>query len=235
MRRASYSHKKILCRAALLALMGLIAQPAFSWVRPEAPTKAKPAPAAQRLDYVVIAVNGKPRLVRAGDELAVVRGDQIVVQDGALADKQKPKELDVIGWKAKRALNNDDRGQAIDTADLALKYSEHEKGELWAVLAQSRKTLHGAVYLKVIDPVLRYAEISVNGARRVLRDGEPLAVKGSDQVKVEKVATNLESTDGVVFQIVGDPARGGDAYEIRFLRSGLAFARIPLTVAADAK
>ena len=106
---------------------------------------------------------------------------------------------------------------------------EGKRGDLYAVLALSHATLHGVVYLRLIEPVLRYAEVAINGRTRVLRDGEPLNVKATDQVKVERVVTNLESTDGVRFQIAtGD---GPGAYAIRFSRGDTPFASIPLKVA----
>jgi hypothetical protein len=200
------------------------------WTRPQLPTRAKP-PAAdgQRLEYVLIAVNGSPHLVAAGTELTVIRGDVVTVQDAALSDRGlKVRGVHVVGFKGPNP-RGDDRGTPFSTEDLLAKYSENKRGDLYAVLALSRSTLHGVVYLRLIEPILRYAEVSINGQTRVLRDGEPLAVKATDQVKVERVVTNLESTDGVLFQIATGDAPG--SYAIRFSRGGAPFAQIPLKVA----
>jgi len=90
--------------------------------------------------------------------------------------------------------------------------------------------------------------LTVNGKKAVLRDGEEIEIGPQDLVKVEKVVTNLASTDGVTFQMVpaGETAAAtvvaveqgkappaaaaGSRYEIRFLRHGRPFAGIPLSV-----
>lgn len=192
---------------------------------------------ADRLDYVMVTVNGRPRVVKAGDEFAVVRGDKVMIKEAALVGRGAIREVNVIGYQRQGARNNDDRGAAFSTKDLSPRFSEGESGSVYAVVASARKAMHGLVYLRVIDPVLRYAEVSINGQKRILRDGEPLKANAKDLVKVEKVDTNLEGVDDVVFQIV--PAESTQApkakasaalYEIRFLRGGQAFARIPLTL-----
>lgn len=214
-----------------MAALLLHAGSARAWVRPAAPSTApRPTETAQRLDFVLIEVNGRAVVARDGDEIPVVRGDKISVKDAGLRDRQVlVKELNVVGFQAPKG-GNDDRGFVVDTAkDLKPKFSEGGKGEVYAVLAGSKAALNGAVFLRLIEPALRYAEISVNGKTRMLRDGEPVSVHAADKVKVEKVVTNLDSVEGVMFQMTEvDPAQG--AYEIRFTRGGLAFATIPLRV-----
>lgn len=225
-------------RSLVRGLAGLAVISALSgWTRPESPTSVPYVKdRADRLDYVLVTVNGKPRMVKAGDELAVVRGDKLQVKEAALYGRGAIREVNVIGYQ--RAGTNDDRGATFSTKDLVARWSEGEGGAVYAVAAAGRKLLHGVVYLRVIEPVLRYAEVSINGKKRVLRDGEPLRASAKDLVKVERVETNLEAAGDVVFQIVpaaSDGAASKDAgrpglYEIRFLRGEQAFARIPLTL-----
>ena len=211
--------------------VALAAFAAVGWVRPAVPTSAKPAAAfGQRLDYVIVAVNGEPHLVHDGEELAVVRGDMLVVRDAVLHDpKAAPRSVRLVG--ARHGPKGDDRGLPFTTEQLRAKDSEDKKGETFAVLALTRGTLHGAVFVRVVEPELRYAEILVNGRARVLRDGEPLTVKATDQVKVQKVVTNLQSTDGVLFRIDRSTDKSApDDYRILFTRAGVPFATIPLKV-----
>ena len=214
-------------------LVALAAFATVAWVRPAVPTTAKPATAfGQQLDYVIVAVNGEPHLVHDGDELPVVRGDMIVVRDAVLRDpKLVPRSVRLVG--AHHGPHGDDRGLPFTTEQLRVRDSENKQGQTFAVLALTKGTLHGAVFLRVVEPELRYAEIQVNGRSRVLRDGEPLEVKATDQVKVSKVVTNLQSTDGVLFRIDKPVHPDKDApaeYEIRFTRAGQPFASIPLKV-----
>jgi hypothetical protein len=215
----------------IFTLCAALASPLLAaWTRPDTPSTAPhAADAALRLDYVLVEVNKKPHVLRDGEELALVKGDEVLVKEAGLRDKgQIIKEVNVVGFQAPKG--NDDRGFAFDSAkDLKPKFSEGGKGEVYAVVAGAKGVQYGTVYLRLIEPTLRYAEISINGKPVTLRDHESLTVKGSDKVKVEKVVTNLESHDGVMFQMTEvDPAQG--AYEIRFTRSGLAFATIPLRV-----
>ncbi len=203
------------------------------WVRPAIPGTPKlapnsAAPAATPLDYVIVAVAGQPRQVAAGQEITVVRGDRITLQDAALAGQtRRPRELNLVGFQGSNG--SDDRAQEIDTAALPVRWSEGEQGRVFAVVATTKKELHGSVFIRLVDPVLRYAEISLNGQRRVLRGGETLTLQATDMIKVERAVTNMASHDGVLFQIAADPATK-QPYEIRFLRAGQTFARIPLQI-----
>ena len=215
---------------AVLATGAISPGTADAWVRPEIPSAQTPATGpGLRLDYVLVDVNGESRVVRDGEELQVVTGDRVTIKDGTLRDGSgKIRELNVVGYQSPRG--TEDRGFTIDTAkDLKSKWSEGGRGDVYAVVASSKATLHGAIYLHLVAPALRYAEVSINGQARVFRDGEPVKVRAQDAVKVERVVTNLQSHDGVLFQMAEvDPAHGD--YEIRFTRGELVFATIPLKV-----
>lgn len=212
------------------------------WVRPQLPTSARPVPQAKaRLDYVTIEVRGETKVVRAGEELALVVGDVFTVRDAFLVDKtQRPGEVNVLGFShgQRKVRASEDRGQAIDTAGALLKvrWSEGGQGQVYAIATQTGNELHGTVFVRLLEPVLRYAEVSINGKPRTMRDGEALSLRRSDKLKVHRVVTNLQDDAGVVFQIVEQVAAGGGPpvepgrYEIRFLRSGRRFASIPLKV-----
>lgn len=206
----------------------------LAWVRPAAPPNSpKPtSEAGQRLDYVIVEVNGAPRLVKAGAELPVLRGDRLKIREAALANKDlEPREVNLVGYQSPSP-KGEDRGYEFSTSDLKPRHSEDQKGDVYALQVTSKKVLHGTVYLKLMNPVLRYAEVSINGQRRVLRDGESLSVKAKDLVKVERVVTNLEKNDDVLFQIapVTPTPNSRSNYEILFQRGGAEFARIPLQI-----
>lgn len=211
--------------------LGLLISAALSlaWVRPALPPgSAKPATdSGLTLDYLIVEVNGEARMVKEGSELLILRGDRLLIKEASLVDRAlEAKEVNVVGYQGPKS---DDRGRVFTTRDLKPKHSEDQKGDVFAVLVSSKKVLHGSVFFRLMDPVLRYAELSINGAKRVMRDGERLTVKAADLVKVERVVTNLEKNDGVLFQIMPVDEKAKD-YEIRFQRGGAAFARIPLKI-----
>lgn len=220
---------------------GLLISVALSlaWVRPAAPANSpKPtSEAGRQLDYVIVEVNGQPRLVKSGAELPVLRGDHLKIKEATLNDRStQPKDVNLVGYQSPSP-KGEDRGYEFTTTDLKTRHSEDQKGEVYALQVATKNVLHGTVYLKLMNPVLRYAEVSINGANKVLRDGESLSVKATDLVKVERVVTNLEKNDDVLFQIApafskpsaGKPGVSG-AYEILFQRGGTDFARIPLKI-----
>ncbi len=220
-------------RVAAAAYFGLAAG---AWVRPQAPVRsALVEDQGSHLDYLIVRVNSESRVLRAGEELTVVRGDRVTIQDVAVKKGAPYKGLvNVVGFQ--RADKREDRGLEIDTSkDLIKRWSESERGDVYAIVAESGSKRYGQAYLRLIEPVLRYAEISVNGAARVLRDGETTTIAADDKVKVEKIVTNLADDGDVYFQIVENDGNGASGYEIRFLRGQLVFAKIPLNLGAPGK
>lgn len=240
-------------RAAAWALVGAAASWAsatHAWTRPAlpGPEGATEATAAEgRLESMIIAVNGEPRLVPAGGEITVFHGDQIEVRAATIEDQAPtPRTVDVVGLpdRAGAAKVGGDRGRVFSTTELLPRHSRDGAGEVFAVVAHTKKVRHGLVYVRLVDPVLRWAEVSINGATRVVRDGEPLALRGADLLKIGRVTTSLAGrgaqADDVLVTVV--PSGGGDQsegagkpgrtrfFEIRFARAGREFAMIPLVV-----
>ena len=204
----------------------------WGWVRPENPSQLgsmiKPSHFEDVLDYVLVEVNGASRVVKNGQELAIVRGDTLVIKEAVLRNQAiSPKEVQVVGLMRSRQGRSEARGLTFQTRDLASRLSEAGKGQVYAVFARSKKLLHGTVYIHIQEATLRYAEVLINDSRRILRDGETLKLSSKDMFKLNKVVTNLDRDDGVVFQIA-EGSRGERA--IRFLRHGVAFATIPLII-----
>lgn len=213
-----------------------------SWVRPQLPAVGRLLPTSKaQLDYITIELGGETKLVRSGQELSMVIGDIFTVKDAYLMDKQaRPGFINVIGFAHQQAkLNpNEDRGQTIDTMVLMRKpgWSEGGRGKVFAVAAQTGKDVHGMIFIKLVEPTLRFAEIQINGEPRTMRDGETLFLKKSDRFKVSRVVTNLYDDSRVTFQIVKpldqakSDTKSAQQYEIRFLRAGRIFAAIPCQV-----
>jgi hypothetical protein len=232
-----------------------------AWVRPQLPTPARtPLAHGAKLAYFMVEIEGEPRMVKDGEELVVLRGDRLVVREAVLATGDRAEGASLVGAprdaasvalasagatpvKTRAASRKarepaGDLGAVIDTLALKPKLSENGLGDVWALLATSRRTLHGAAFVKVLPPSLRYAEIEVNGKPAMLRDGEALRLKATDLFKVRRVVTNLPSDDGVSFQIATLPASAGAAVDaptraIRFLRRGVPFAAVPLDIRED--
>ena len=63
---------------------------------------------------------------------------------------------------------------------------------------------------------------------RVVRPGDEVIVKATDQFKVDRVVTNLGDDSSVKIRVVNQAA--DSKYEIRFERDRRVFAVIPVTV-----
>jgi hypothetical protein len=222
--------KRILPQLAFNAFFGATLTLMPAWVRPQLQTQARAvASGGQRLDYFVIKVNRQPIFLREGAELTVMRGDLLEVVEAKLVTQAIPVgQVDVIGFKSPSKHLGDDRGFEFRTNQLSPWYSEGRKGEVWSILAMTGDSLHGAAFLRLVDPAFRYAEVKVNGKTQVLRDGQELIVKASDQFKLTRVVTNLSDDKDVQFHIV--PMSKPGHYEIRIERDKRAFAAIPLKV-----
>jgi hypothetical protein len=214
----------------VFSLLGILCS---AWARPGSPTQIKQSDEYnRRLDYVMVEVNGEPRIIRAGGELAVVRGDKVEVKQAQLVDKDiKIEVVNVVGYANAKRGGSEDRNMVINTGtQLAKRFSENGGDQVYAVTAVSRGEFHGAVYIRMVEPTLRYAVISVNGDNRVLRDGEKMTINRNDMVKVARVESNVADDKEIEFQIFEHAEKGRSDFEIRFTRGEQIFARIPLVV-----
>ena len=221
---------RILPKLAFNAFFGATLSLMPAWVRPQLQTLAKAVPSGgERLDYFVLKVNRQPIFLREGTELTIMRGDLLEVVEAKLMTPTIPVgQVDVIGFKSPGKQLGEDRGYEFRTHQLNHWYSEGRKGEVWSILAMTGDRLHGAAFLRLVEPAFRYAEVKLNGKTQVLRDGQELIVKASDQFKLSRVVTNLSDDKDVHFHIV--PMSKPGHYEIRIERDKRAFAAIPLKV-----
>src|SRR5690606_20042253 len=145
------------------------------WVRPYLPGDKKPtATHGEKLDFVVLKVGDKRHVVRADEEIALVYGAQFVVEDAVLRNPSEHVErVNVVGFTHGSWPTDEDRTRRIDTSrDLQDKWSEDGNGQVYAITAATKDRLHGTVYVRILRPELRYAEILVNGKKHVMRDGD---------------------------------------------------------------
>jgi hypothetical protein len=160
--------------------------------------------------------------VKNGVEIVLVRGDQVVIKSAVLKNGQILLEtLNFVGFTDGKSPAGQDQNLTINTGtDLLRSWSESGQGNVYAVSVSTQEKLHGAVYVRLVDPVLNFATISVNGATRVLRHQEPLVIANTDVVKVERVETNVTPISDVVFRVTPE--------KILFLRGDQVFAEIPI-------
>ncbi len=206
-----------------------------SWVSPTrySPRERFAAP-AQQLAYLIIEVNGERRLLRAGAQTDIVRGDTLKVVAALLRDRRRQAQyINFVGFKNPPD-NGRDKGYVVKTDTQLLPYfSQRGEGKIYAFVVGSGVKVHGEAFLRLLDPQLRYAVLRVNDSKRlVLRDGEPVQVALDDRLTISNVSVNFTSYQGLTFDIYRD-ANAAVSHEIRFARGDKIFARIPLQITAD--
>jgi len=196
---------------------------------------------SQDLDYVVVEVNGDPRLVRRGEELVIVRGDNIKITQAALVSRNKsPAVVNLMGFQNPSENNpTEDRNVAIDTSkQLQSQFTLEKDHELYRIKTTTNAVAHGDVFLRVLPPRLAYAVIKINDDTHIMRENELVHVGAKDRFKIDNVVTNVEEgSDTVRFQIIAtdqpDDFTASKLYQIQFVRKGQVFARIPLQVSSQ--
>lgn len=165
-----------------------------------------PIAEGQNLDYIVIEINGERKILKKGQSLTFIKGDKIKLVSSHLKNSSETvEETNVVGFRnpIDRRLRNDLGFEIDSNTNLHNnQWAVNESGDLYVIVASSKKTLHGISYLKRIVPRLKYVDIQVNDKTRVVRDGELLRVSPSDEFKVERFVTNLKNNEEVTFQIV---------------------------------
>ena len=219
----------------LLVGMLFFCHTGHSWVSPTqySPRQRYTDP-AQQLDYLVLEINGERRLLKAGTQVEIVRGDLLKVIVPVLKDRQQQAQyVNIVGFQNPPD-NGKDRGYLVNTAKQLLPYfSQRGEGRVYAIVVGSEDKIHGEVFYRLLDPQLRYAVLRVNDSRSlVLRDGEPVQIALDDRLTISNVSVNFTSRQGLSFDIYRDPSAAVQ-HEIRFARDDKIFARIPLQITAD--
>ena len=160
-------------RVATLLLIGIVPL-LCGWTKPYLPDdKELVTDHGDRLLFMTLKVDGALVVVHDGKEVAVPYGSQIEVEDAILQNQKSLKMVNVVGFTHHGWPPGEDRSRVFNSAtDLMTKWSEANGGQVFAITAGTKKKLHGVVYFRLLKPELRFAELTINGKRKVMRDGE---------------------------------------------------------------
>jgi hypothetical protein len=200
------------------------------WVRPQFPAPNKAVEESEsKLDYIVIEVEKETRIVASHQTLNLVRGDRFRVKRAQLHPEHgEATHVNVVGFRNPKGLANDQGYEIRSDRDLLGGWSEQKHGTVYAITVG--KPLAGGVFINLVDPVLHYCILLVNGQSKVFRAGEIVAVKATDEFKVDKIVTNMPTHDDLNYKVLDQSIGDNKQYEIRFLRHERPFASINLKV-----
>ena len=211
---------------------------------PEYYQKMTQATQGKVLDYYIVERNNERLTLSAGEVLPFVRGDSLKIVSAVLKDGSTVQgEVNVVGFRPPGDTGSrNDTGVLIDTTDNLDKkfWAVDNEGLTYAVVSALKKTVYGMAYLQRTEPMLKYVDIRLNDEIRVMREGQVIRLRSTDQFKVEKVVTNLKDVGEVKFRLVKVAKRKkkdlekvigkADAYELIFQHRSYDFATIPMLV-----
>jgi hypothetical protein len=194
----------------------------------------------EKLDYVILSINGERRVYPSGQEIHLLRGDKVKVVSAILKNHSvKPKVVNVVGYSSFESKGSDDRGVDIDTSKQFRRvWSLEKKGHKFAVTVSSDKVLHGFVILVLDLPQLKFVDLMINQKLKVMRKDEVLVLSADDRIKIKNVRTNIKNGPKAHYQIIktnnlelkNASLRPAESFEIQFSRAGIIFAKVPMLI-----
>jgi hypothetical protein len=187
--------------------------------------------ASGAIDSLVVEVNGERRRVDPSAGISLVRGDLLTIIDVALKDRSRSLPVvDVIGFPIKSPSGKDDRGQVIDTARNLNRFSSLDgQGRRYRIRVSYAKVARGEVIMTIEEPRLISMDIEINGERRTFGPDDRLSISAKDSIHILDVRTNIRGNENVKYEISNNkPSTKLSKKELRFLRDGRVFARVPI-------
>jgi len=200
------------------------------------PTDTAAVPAFSSL---TLEINGSRMVLTGATPFEVVAGDLFTIF-GATAGGTPPmpvERIDVVGFTpsipkagTRDAAQTNDMTYVIDTTrDLQRNLARGADRTEFEIKGFIGKKLVASRTFKVIPARLDKVEITLNGALRVLRDGDVLVLKASDRISVKSVVTNIPGNEHVHYELrTKKPATGGTSKELTFARGEQVIGRIPI-------
>ena len=196
-------------------------------------TPLRPASSASlQLDKALVEVNGGRRLVSVKEGLDIVRGDLLTIREIWLEDRgREVSVVELIGYAPKRKdLSNDVRGKVINTStDLSSELSVNKQGVDYVLRASGSGLNFGEMQIHLIEPRLDGVELTINGTRKFLSNGDVLSLRTTDQISVGRIVTNVRGNENVRHEMGVIREKSGQEHrELRFVRGNYIFGRISL-------
>lgn len=224
----------------LLCSIGLV-----SWQRPSPPFSDHPITEPHlQLDYMLLEINGDRYSVKNNGELSIVAGDRIRILEAVLMEQTViPQIVNFVGYYGKGGTSAEDRNVEVNSdVDLVSAWAEvatdsskapgvngfpANESEVFAITALSHGKFHGAVYVRVLKPKLKFVEVSVDGVTSILRNGYTLKLSRNNKLKIGEIKTNFSPRGDLAFFFKQVSQTKG---ELLIRRNELVFATIHLVI-----
>jgi len=190
-----------------------------------------------RVQYFCVRVNDKTFAIEPGEELAVIRGDTVVILDPRTnldQDEERDVRIDLRGFQADSSpYNLEDRGHRINTAtDLQEKYGQARGRQIvFPLQAKLNNKIFGEGYLVVTEPRLEYLALKESqGGTFVVYPDDKLVLPENTLVEIVDVRTNSYDTAPLLLTMSGRTVRWQEAASASIDSSRLTSAETPLDI-----
>jgi hypothetical protein len=167
-----------------------------------------------KVRYFCVRVNDKTLMIEPGEELAVFRGDSLVILDPVTnmpEDDLKSVRIDLRGFQADSSpYPQEDRGHQINTAtDLQQKYATvRGSRSIFSLQAKLNKKIFGESHIAVVEPRLEYLVLGGSGsASFVAYAGDKLELPANMMLKIMDVKTNIPESTRLSLTMAGRTLR----------------------------
>jgi hypothetical protein len=167
-----------------------------------------------RVRHFCVRVNDKTLMIEPGEELAVFRGDSLVILDPVTnmpEDDLKSVRIDLRGFQADSSpYPQEDRGHQINTAtDLQQKYATvRGSRSIFSLQAKLNKKIFAESHIAVVEPRLEYLVFGGSGnASFVAYAGDKLELPANMMLKIMDVKTNIPESTRLSLTMAGRTLR----------------------------
>ncbi len=192
----------------ILLIAVVFSQPTLAVIKPEPQTQ-----------HIAVVVNGKAITPANTGSVSVFAHDRVKITVG-------PNMLvNVVGLHGGSDANREFQLRSLDRA-----YSVGTDGSQYRVEVKSRGKLVSSFTIAEVKPELKGVEVTINQARKVMRENELMVLRKQDLFKVTSVHTNVPDNAGVEYEVVSDAKHTSATHMLRFSLAGSVFGEVPIKV-----
>ena len=156
-------------------------------------------------ERVLLEINGSRLMWDPPQPLQLVKGDLLTVLDAWVFQGASVKvdSIDIVGFASKAKLaSKDDRNFVINTAqDLQSSFAVDDAKSKYEIKGLLNGQIVASALFELIAPRLDRVDITINGSKKSLRDGDYLDLRGSDRLSVVSILTNVRGNENVTHEL----------------------------------
>lgn len=195
------------------------------------------------LTSLEVKVGGKSRFLKHGDILEVFEFDELTVIAGKLASGNTTLDVNVLGLKGRFSSGiYTDCGIGFKFSDLLKKWSIQEDGKIYKVDVKKEREVVGRVYLRSVEPIIKYLTFEVDGKKQIVRNQQFLDISSMNTFRLIDIETNIHDLSQITQtteKLLYHPSASGsienpyDYYRIIFKVADKPLAVVPLRTVSN--